>query len=418
MPTLSSSNRSQLSYKLEGTYPTNFGVPQGGNGVLMNMTSENFDYSVKTEMSKQLRQDRSVADIVQVGASALGGFNFEAQYKEYDPFLEGIAQSAYTVYGTLGVSAVVVTLTLTSTTITAGVAPTGSSQWTDIKKGQWIKVIPPAGATQTVKDYFNGRVFRVSLVTAPTSTVITLDAATPINTTTGGTSISNGFIATSRLENGNVMKSYTIEVQHSDITQFRQYTGMIPSKMDLKLGVGAIITGSFEFMGKSMNLIQATSMGTPAAAQTYTPANATRGVFDILEGGSSVSALTYIKSADLSFDNKLRIQDAVGVFGAAGVGAGTMNIGGKLEVYFAEHTLYGKLISGAASSLALPILDVDGNGYVYYFPRIKYTAAKVATGGQDQDNMLSMEFSAIPDVTVGSDTLGKTLVIYRCGVAV
>jgi hypothetical protein len=418
MPTLSSSNRSQLSYKLEGTYPTNFGVPQGGNGVLMNMTSENFDYSVKTEMSKQLRQDRSVADIVQVGASALGGFNFEAQYKEYDPFLEGIAQSAYVVYGTLGVSAVVVTLTLTSTTITAGVAPTGSSQWTDIKKGQWIKVIPPAGATQTVKDYFNGRVFRVSLVTAPTSTVITLDAATPINTTTGGTSISNGFIATSRLENGNVMKSYTIEVQHSDITQFRQYTGMIPSKMDLKLGVGAIITGSFEFMGKSMNLIQATSMGTPAAAQTYTPANATRGVFDILEGGSSVSALTYIKSADLSFDNKLRIQDAVGVFGAAGVGAGTMNIGGKLEVYFAEHTLYGKLISGAASSLALPILDVDGNGYVYYFPRIKYTAAKVATGGQDQDNMLSMEFSAIPDVTVGSDTLGKTLVIYRCGVAV
>lgn len=418
MPNLSASNRSQLSYKLEGTYPANFGVLAGGNGTLVNMLSESLDYAVKTEQSKQLRQDRSVADIVQVSASSSGGFAFEAQYKEYDPFIEGVMQNAFTVYGTNGVSASIATLTMTSTTATAGAAPTGNDAFTGLKKGQWIALIPPAGATQAVKDYLAGRAFRLSLATAPTSTVLTFDAATPFSTALGGASISAGFVASSRVDNGNVMKSYTLEVQHGDITQFRQYFGMIPSKMDLKLSVGSIVTGGFEFQGKSFLLVQATGMGTPTAAQTYTPANATRGVFDFLEGGTSLSALTFIKSADLSIDNKLRIQEAVGVFGAAGVGAGTMEIKGKLEVYFAEHTLYQKLLNGTASSLAIPLLDVAGNGYVYYFPRIKYTAAKVATGGQDQDNMLSMDFTALPDVTVGSDTLGKTVLVYRVGVAV
>lgn len=418
MPVLSASNRAQLSYKLEGTYPTNWGTIQAGNGVLANMTSESFNFDIKTEQSKQIRADRGVADIVQVGATSQGGFAFEHQYKEYDPFLEGVMQGAYAVYGTNGVSAAIPTVTLAAGSVTAGAAPTGNDAFTNLKKGQWIKLIPAAGASQAVKDYFNSRVFRVSTVTAPTSTAITLDAATPINTTIAGTSLANGSVATSRLANGNTMKSWSIEVQHSDIGQFRQYTGMIPSKMDLKLSVGSIVTGSFEFMGKGFSLVQATGMGTPAAAQTFTPANATRGIFDIFEGGVSINALTYIKSADIMIDNTLRMQDAVGVFGAAGVAPGTFNCSGKLELYFAENTVYQKMLNNTESSLSIPILDVNGNGYVYYFPRIKYTASKVQVGGQDQDNMLNLDWQALPDITVGSDTLGSTCVIYRVGVAV
>ena len=62
------------------------------------------------------------------------------------------------------------------------------------------------------------------------------------------------------------------------------------------------------------------------------------------------------------------------------------------------------------------MLDVDGNGYVMYYPKFRYTAAKVATGGQDQDNMLDLDFQALPDTTVGSDTFQKSVVIYRVGV--
>lgn len=417
MPTLAASNRSQLGWKLEGTYPANFGSPQAGNGTNLNMLSETLDYTVKNEASKTIRSDRQVPDVVQLSAGAAGGFAFEAQFREYDEFIQGAMQNVYTEFGTLGISSAYTgTLTATTTTLTASVASAGADIHTAMDKGQWFGIVPAVGASQAVKDYLKGRVFRVSPTVAPTATVITLDAATPINTTIISAPLAIGYkLATSRVYNASTLKSYTLEVGHADISQFRQYTGMIVSKMDLKLGVGAIVTGSFGFVGKSFNLLGATGQGTPVTSQTFTPANATRGVFDILEGGTSISATTYIKSGEFSIDNTLRVQDAIGVFGAAGVGAGTFKAMGKLEVYFADATIYAKLLSGVATSLTIPILDVDGNGYVYHFPRIKYTAAKVAVGGLDQDNMLSMDWEAVLDSVATSPTYNKTAAIYRIG---
>ena len=419
MPTLSASNRTQVAYKSEGaSYPTGWGsFPAAGNGNLVRLTGETLDYTQGTEQSKELRSDRQVTDTITVSASSQGGINFELSYREYDWILEGIAQATYTEYGTLGVSASIATLTLTSTTITAGAAPTGADAFTTLNKGQWIRVVPPAGATQTVKDYFNGRAFRIDSTTAPTSTVITLDAATPINTAIGGVSISAGFISSSRLTNGSTMKSYSLEVGHLDISRFRQYTGMIPSKLDLKIGVGSIIGGSVDFMGKGMvNPIPTTTgMGTVIASKGYSPANAVRGVFDIFEGGSSITATTYIKSADLTIDNTLRGQDAVGVLGNAGVAAGTIKASGKLEVYFADSVMYEKFLNNTETSLSIPILDNAGNGYIFVYPRLKYTAAKVNAGGLDQDNMLSLDFTALMDNVATSATYQKTFAIFRIG---
>ena len=416
MPTLAASNRTQVAYLLEGTYPSQFGVLQAGNGNLVRITGESLDYQVKTEQSKEIRSDRQVTDTLPVGASAQGGFNFEMSYKEFDWAIEGIAQNTFTAFGTAGIGSGVATLTLAAGTITAGIAPTGNDAFTNLQKGQWFTIRPAVGATQTVKDYFNGRAWRVSTVTAPTSTVITLDTATQINTTIAGTSLSNAQIGSSRLVNGTTMKSYSIEVGHLDINQFRQYLGMIPSKMDLKIGVGSIITGSFDFMGKSMNIAGTTGMGTVVASQTYTPANAVKGVFDIFENGASITASTYIKSADLSFDNTLRAQEAVGVFGNAGVAAGTLKVTGKLELYFADATLYTKFLNNTETSLSIPVLDKDGNGYVFFFPRVKYTSAKTNSTGLDQDDMLSMDFMALMDTSATSATYQKTFSIFRVGV--
>lgn len=421
--TLSSSNRGQLSSRLEGNYPVNFGVPQPGASTNLSMLSETFDLTIKNEQSKAIRADRSVSDTTQVGATSGGGFAFEAQYREYDPYILGTLQAdAYSVYGTDGLSAASTgTLTVTNaTTLTASVAATGADALTTLAAGQWFSIIPNGGSP-AVLDYFKKRAFKTASV--PTSTVITLDAATPIDLSlVAATSvIPIGYQVSSAVAaNSNVMKSYTIEVGHSDINRYRQYTGQIVSKMAVKLGVGSIVTGSFEFMGKFMNLNNLANLpsnSAPVASQTFTPANATKGVFDIFEGGQSISVSTFIKSGEFTIDNTLRVQDAVGVFGAAGIGAGTFNANGKIEVYFADSTMYNKFLNDTVSSLALPLLDSSGNGYVYFFPRIKYTAAKVQIGGLDQDNMLAMDWQATPDQNAGA-TFGKTVVIYRVGAAV
>lgn len=417
MPTSGSSNRTSLGYKLEGIYPTNYGVVQAGNGTQINLTGESLDFQIKTEKSKAIRSDRQVTDLVLVGASAQGGVQFEHVYRDLDPLVEGVFQSSYTAYGTNGVSAAIATLTLASGTVTAGAAPTGNDAFTTLKKGQWFTLIPAAGATQVVKDYFAARPLRVSLTVAPTATVITLDAATSINTSIGGTSLSGAAVSSSRMANASVMKSFSLEAGHGDIGQYRLYTGMVPSKMDLKLAAGALVTGSMDFMGKTMTLNATTSMGTPVAASTHTPANAVRGVVDVYEGGAAVSAVTYIKSCDISISNALRAQEAVGVFGNAGVGVGSFDASGKMEMYFSDATHYTKFINNTQSSLAIPVLDPAGNGYVYYFPRIKYSAAKVNAGGLDQDLMLSVDWQAIMDNTSTSDTYQQTALIYRVGAA-
>ena len=420
---LSASNRSQLAYKLEGVYPTNFGSLQAGNGKNLNMLSESLNFDVKYEQSKQLRGDGQIPAVVQVSASTMGGFQFEAQFKEYDPFIEGVMKSTFVHYGTNGVStANALTLTATTTTLTASSATAGADIFTGLRKGQWFGIIPVAGATQAVKDYLKGRAFRVSPTVAPSSTVITLDAATPINTAIITAPLAAGWrISSSRLYNGTtapVIKSYSVEVGHQDVSVFRQYLGMIPSKMDLKLSVGAIITGSFEFMGKAMTspLPTVTGMGTADPSNNYVPANATRGVFDVFENGGALSATTYVKSGEFSIDAGLRAQDAVGVFGTAGVGVGTFKVSGKLQVYFADATIFNKILNGDTTSITLPILDVNGNGYIYHFPMVTYSALKVNVGGQDQDNMLDIDFMSTLDPSATSETFQQTVAIYRVGI--
>ena len=417
MPTLSASNRTQARYKLEGQYPTNFGVPQTGNGTNIAMTGETFNYDIKTEQSKVLRSDRGIASHVQVGATAGGALNIEHIYREYDPFYAAILGSAWVAYGTNGVTGTAIgTLTPTATTLTAGSAPTGNDAFTNLWKGQWFSIIPAAGATQAVKDYCKSRAFKVHKTTAPTSTVITVDPATPIDTTILSGALSGAKISTSRLVTGTDMWSYTIEMAHEDISRYRIYTGQIPGKLNLKLSVGAIVTGSIEFMGKAqLPLATSSTMGTPVASQTYVSANATRGVFDILEGGSSVTATTYIKSADITLDGSLRMQDAVGVFGSAGIAPGTFKLGGTLEVYFADSVVYNKFVNGTATSLEVPILDVDGNGYIYVFPNFRYTSGKVNAAGLDQDNTLSLTFECDIDSDPTSATYQKMMAIYRVG---
>ena len=418
MPTLSSSNRTQARYKLEGLYPTNFGtLVTAGNGTNVNMTGESFNFDFKTEMSKNLRSDRGIASHVQVGASAAGDLNVEHIYREYDPFYEAVLGSQFVAYGTDGVSAAIASLTATSNTLTAGAAPTGNDAFTTLHKGQWFSIIPAAGASAAIKAYLKKRVFQISKTTAPTSTVITLEAATPIDTAIISAALTTAQISSSRCYTGTSMWSYNIEIGHEDISRFRQYIGMIPGKLNFKLSVGAIVSGAISFMGRSMvtPLATATSMGTPVSAQPFVSANATQGIFDIIEGGTSITASTYIKSADITIDGSLRMQDAVGVFGTAGIAPGTFKIGGTLEVYFADSTVYNKFLAGTATSLAIPILDVDGNGYVYYFPNFIYTSGKVNASGLDQDNTLSLSFECDFDNVATSATFGKMMAIYRVG---
>lgn len=415
---LATANRAQLRAKLEGEFPTNYGVLQAGNGFDISYTGESLKFDTTFVQSKILRSDRQVSGNTPTGASAAGGINVEHRYAGLDPFIRSVVGDDFLPFGTGGVGTAVATMNFTGTTIVPNAAGATVNAFSTLRKGQWFSIIPPVGATTAVKDYLKRRAFRISPTVAPTDLLITLDAATPLNTTILGTTMSAGKISSAFLTNGNKLWSYSMEVAHEDVSVWRLYTGMVPSKLMWKLVDSDLVTGSFEFVGQFMTLPNASSMGTPAPAPAFQSANATRGVFDIFENGASITASTYIKTMDISIDGSVRAQTAVGFYGTARVAPGTFKAGGTLEVYLADKAMYQRFLDNAKAGITLPILDEDGNGYIYHFSRCTYTAVEVNATGLDTDAMLKITFSAEVETDVASPNYNKTMAVYRVGVAV
>lgn len=400
MPT-ASSNRVALRYILEAAFGT---TPVTGNPNNLRMTGESLAFAIQTGSSKEIRSDRQVTDLIQTGASASGGVNFELSYAEFDKLFEAAFLDTWAVYGTNGVgAAVALTIDSAAGTLTASVAPTGVDAFANLAVGQFFRLGAPADAA-------NGALLRVA---SKTTLAITVSAATPIPGTGSRAAVAGCTIASARLANGTTQRSFTIEKGLLDVNQFFAYRGMNASKLSLSFASGTIVTGVLDFMGKDSLRGAATMMpGSPVASATYDVVNAVTGVGNLLENGIPLTG-THIKSLKLNLDNKLRGQDAIGVLGSAAVVPGTIEVTGEMEVYLADGTLYDKFINNTASSVIWTMNDGAGNGYAITLPKIKYSDAKVQAGGLDQDVMLSLPFTALMDATTG-----KTILLDRFGAAV
>lgn len=382
---LSVSNRTKIAYILE----TLFGViPGAGPNTALRFTGESINFSLKKDSSKEIRSDRQIADVMTLGASVSGGVNFELSYKEYDPLMEAALQGTWNPYGTAG-TGTTFSATFTATTITAGAAPITTSAFTNLSKGQWFRLTAPAQLD-------DGKFYMVSRTVAPTSTVITVDTLTPLLGV--GAAIAGTLLQTSRLTNGVNQRSFDLEVQSTDVSQFLTYTGMVVNKLSMALKSGAFVTGAIDFMGKTGLRSGATALpGANTASQTFSTINAVSGGFKVFEG-AAVLANTFMKSFDIDVDNSLRGQEAIGVLGNAGVASGTVKITGKAELYFADGTYYDKFINNTASSIVIMLAD-GSNGYAITLPMVRYTDCKIDSGSIDQDMMCSMTWQAVIDPT-------------------
>lgn len=393
-----SSAYGQLRYITESVAGT---TPGTGNGVNLRQTGMTAKAALSTVSSNEVRADRLSTGLTTTDMNLDGGFNFELSGKEYDPFLEGLLCSTYTHFGINGLGAVF-SMATTATSITASVATTGSSIFTSLANGSWIKVVPPAGATAAVKAYFADRWFKVA---STTSTVITLDPSTPITgvgiigTTTAGYAISQSVVS----NGSSLSRTFTLEYAMTDINQFLPFRGMRTNSLDLSLEVGSIITGSFGFLGQGHDgMVGATTLpGSPVASQSLEVMNSVADVGAIYENGSSIlsGSTSFIKSVKLNVSNNLRGQKAIGVFGNAGVGLGQLAITGSLDIYVENANYYNKWLAGTKTSLALGMADAAGNGYLVELDKVQFKDGGLNLGGRNDDTMLSLPFEAFYDPT-------------------
>jgi Phage tail tube protein len=399
---LASSNRMRLTYKPEATY----GVPVIASPCYaLRNTGESLDYGLSTITSNEIRSDRAVVDLITTDADASGGFNFELSYGEYDWFLESLLQSTFTVFGVNGVGAAIPTsATFTANTLTAGSATSGASIFTNLVAGQWVKVAGSSNALQNIWA-------QVSLSVPPTATVLTFEG-TPFTGATGagGAAVT---VSSSRLTNGTTQRSCTIERAFQDVTQFFTHRGQTVQSMTLDVSTSALVTGSFDFMGKDMLRAGSTGLNaTVNSSLTNGILSAVNSVANVLEGGAALTN-TFIQSLKMTYGNNLRGQKAIGVLGNAGIGSGLIDIKLNLSMYFADGTLYDKFLNSTASSFSWRFQDVFGSGYVYTIPKDKISVGKTNATQSNTDVVADFEITGLLDPTTN-----KMMLIDRGGVAV
>lgn len=393
-------NRSSMSLIKE----TEFGViPESGTPKALRFTGESLDFTLSTTKSAEIRADRQVSDLVTVGAAASGGFNLEWSFAEYDELLEAVLQGTWALFGTNGVGASIPTsATFTANTLTAGAATSGSSIFTNLQRGQWVRVTGSTIAGQN-------KLAQVSRTVAPTATLLTFEGSPFTGLLgNGGTNVK---ITAGRVSNGIVQRSYVLERGHGDVGQYFAFRGMTPDKLSLNIASGAIVTGSFEFMGRDSIRSDSTFLpDDPAASQTFDIMNAVVGVGNFSEDGIPMTE-TFIKSMKLDIGNALRARDAIGILGASSIGSGEISVSGTLEVYFKDGSMYDKFINSQSTGLEWTLSDGAGNGYAFHIPKLKFSNAKINSGGKDTDIMFSTSFTALMD-----PASAKTILIDRFAV--
>ncbi len=74
--------------RLRAIKETTFGeVPLVGESRDLRFTGESINYAIQTDTSKEIRADRQIADLVQLGAETSGDIQFELSYGSFDDFM-------------------------------------------------------------------------------------------------------------------------------------------------------------------------------------------------------------------------------------------------------------------------------------------------------------------------------------------
>lgn len=385
-----------------------FGTIASGKPKFLRFTGESLSYDLSRESSTEINATAQVSDSVLTSSTAGGDIQIELNYKEYDRLIESVLRSTFSTFGTGGVKTLTVSFNHSAGTIT-GVA----GDFTGLTAGQYFSV---KGSDATNN---NDGVYRVGSLSGGDA-VITVDTGTPLLATKA--SDAGVLISSTRCSNGvATVRTFSIEKQLGDITQYFMHRGRAFSKLDLDFSVGKVLTGSFGTIGKDVVRAGATQFpgGAPDASEAFGINSAVTGVGQLLvrTSGTTTDLLegAYVSSMKVSVDGKLREQKAIGNLGAIGIGAGTFEITGTAEIYLVTGAIYDAALNNQLVSIAFPVKDSNGNGYGFTFANVKLGVPPVNIGAKDQDIMLTVPFTAVaPNTTtdrmISIDRFGDSLV--------
>lgn len=294
---------------------------------------------------------------------------------------------------------------ITLTTGTNVLSSTTAGKFTNIVAGQWLRL---AGFTNAVN---NG----IFLVTVAGTASITLQAPT-VAFITETPALAAVHIYGNFIQNSNQVTTYTVEKQMAPAL-FLQYVGCYVSSFQLTMEVGKFVECVMNFLVKS-EAKSLTEAGT--AAPTAAP---TGRIMDNIGGFSAFNVngalpTAVLQSVELTV-SKQRSASQYGIGSAAAVGMrrGTLQVDGKLSLFFKDFTYYDDYTTEPDLRVNFQLTDNLGQAYVITLPAITIMNPAIVAKGIDQDMVADFTLEGnpapatdalYPNVTIQIDRLPIT----------
>jgi len=207
-----------------------------------------------------------------------------------------------------------------------------------------------------------------------------------------------GTWATNVLKAGLTQHSFTMEVGHLGISQYKLITGALIDKFSLSIKPGAIVTGKYDVIGKGF-AINGTTAATSTTAASGDSAYDAQNANMVMKEGGVVTAI--VTGLDFGIANNTSKAAAVGSKNLVGAQFGRSAITGTLTALFQDATMLEKFIAETPSSIECKLSN-GTQSHDFLFGNVKYTGGKsdVTTEGL---LAISMPFTALYDSVSGSN---------------
>ena len=206
--------------------------------------------------------------------------------------------------------------------------------------------------------------------------------------------------STNVLKIGTTPKYFSFEDAANDIAQFRLFTGMAVSSLNVSIAPNQMVTGTFDLVGKTMTQAGTTAStgGAPTASSTNAPFDSYSGT--ITDGGSGLAIVT---SLDFSLTNSFAPTFVIGSDSAQQLEFGRAIVEGTMTVYYEDATLINKFLNETESALSVSVDDPTGaSTYTFDFPRVKYNGAAVPVQNP-ASRLITIPFVSLFDTAEGTN---------------
>lgn len=401
----------QITYLEETTVPGQ--VESSGNQQALRATSESLNQGVESTKSQEIRADRRTTDSILTSGSLGGGIETEISHKTYNDFYESLL---FNTFDDCDTGATTNTLDVTDMIFTQSTHTVASATTVlpdSLVAGQWIQIYGTVS---------NDGVYKISSTSPTTGAIIVDDAIKDFTDETAPAS--NAGVSSGRLIDGvDTQRTFSIEKEFSDVSQFFMYRGMTPQSLSLNYAVGSLLTGSWNFLGfqggtDSDADVQDTTTqmpGSTVAATTTSVFSNVAGTKVIVDGTELTTSCA--ESISLEISNNLReIRCVGGGLTPSAVIPGTYTISGTINIYFgsaASAAIYNKMIAGTPIVIEVAVVDESYNGLAIGMHKCKITSCEVVSGGVDTDVIMAVGVESVLSTTAAQgmitvDMLGST----------